>query len=154
MVERNRVEIVKAVWIHMIAFQVTWCSCACFPFTNIYAFELTLMLMESKFWNHMCDYLPEMHFKYMRSTCREKALPNVKKIQVLIELYSMSQVQRFCSFQPPSQHIIVAVQTNMQVNTLQRGFYFILTSGTPFVYLQGFLYNRNQGAVQFSVAVR
>lgn len=73
---------------------------------------------------------------------------------MLIELYSMSQVQRFCLFHPPSQYILVPVQTNIQVNTLQRGFYLILTSGTSFVYLQGFLYNRNQGAVHFSMAVR
>lgn len=62
----------------MLAFQVTCFGCVCFPSINIYAFEMALMLMESKFWNCMCDYLQSWIWNAKHPAGRKKPLPNVK----------------------------------------------------------------------------
>lgn len=63
---------------YMFAFQVTCFGCVCFPSINIYAFEMALMLMESKFWNCMCDYLQSWIWNAKCPAGRKKPLPNVK----------------------------------------------------------------------------
>lgn len=63
----------------MLAFQVTCFGCVCFPSINIYAFEMALMLMESKFWNRMCDYLQSWIWNAKCPAGRKKNLCQVSK---------------------------------------------------------------------------